>query len=261
MEVGTTWDDNITRAKAGPDARADSIYSINLLKARTFALSESTRFILTGTLGGERFETYPGMGQLNAGLEGVYQYRNSSEFSDATWALFGRLSVMKFQSNLRDGSRAALGVSVSQPLTDRISAFGAATLNRRKANSAVFTTADTSLRMNLDYALHSGATLYFGTEYRVGDMVSTGQATLESVTITKVFVPDDAYPGLPFFSYQFAGSTVLATLGYNVGLSRKSSLDVSWRWIEATPTQRPSWATSPRSYIANQWGASYLLRF
>jgi hypothetical protein len=53
----------------------------------------------------------------------------------------------------------------------------------------------------------------------------------------------------------------LSTIGYNVGLGSSDSFDVSWRRVLSTPDLRPSWATSPASYINNQFSISYLMRF
>jgi len=261
LELGYTRDDNINRSKAGPDVRADNIYSFGLSPSLTFRLSENTRLIATGSFSAERFGSYTGLSNLSAGAEGVYQYRASSEFDAPTWALFAKVSATRYEAGLRSGARTAYGISVSQPLTDRINAFAAASLNSRTANSAVFQTKDASVRFNLDYALRGGNTLYAGAEYRDGDMVSTAQPSLENITIAKVFVQDDAFPGGQFFSYRVLGTTWLTTLGYNMGLGAKGSLDFSWRHVEATPSVRPAWVTSPRSYVTEQLGASYLFRF
>ena len=139
--------------------------------------------------------------------------------------------------------------------------FAALASNQRAATSAVFRTADTSLRFNVDYSMRNNATLYLSGEYRDGDIVSTGRSSLENITLAKVLVQDDAYAGGQFFSYRFGGSTVLATVGYNIGLGAKDSMDFSWRYVQSTPTLRPSWATSPLSYTTNQLSASYLMRF
>lgn len=261
LDAGILWDDNINRAKAGPDVRADSIYSLNLGKSRTYSLTPNARLIVTANLSGERFQTYTGLGNISAGAEAVYQYRGSAAFDATTLGLFGRVSTTKYQTDLRSGASTSFGVSLSQALTDRISGFAALAQNKRNANSAVFNTADTSFRMNLDYAWSRTGTLYMGAEYRDGDIVSTGQSSLENITIAKVFVADDAYTALPFFSYRFGGTTVLTTLGYNWALGPKSSVDFSWRWVESTPLLRPTWATSARSYVTNQVGLNYLMRF
>ena len=251
----------MTRAKAGADVHGENIYSVNVSKSRAISLSGNTRLLLTGTLGGERFQTYNGLSRVTLSGEGEYQYRASSEFDAPTWGVFGRVSGDKHQAALRDGYRYSVGLTARQPLTDRISVFGAVTHNGRHANSAVFRTTDNAVRMNLDYSLSGSATLYMSAEYRDGDVVSTGQSSLENATIAKVFVQDDAYLGGQLFSYRFGGSTVLTTLGYNLGLGARDSLDLAWRRVESTPSLRPAWVSSPQSYITNQLSASYLMRF
>ncbi len=261
VDAGFMVDDNVTRAKAGPDKMSDNIYSVNVSKSEVYQLSENSRFVLSGAVGGERFQNFNGLSRISAGMEGEYQYRGSSEFDAPTIGLFGKITAERYQSYLRNGYRTSLGVSMRQPLTDKISLFGALASNQRFGNSAVFNTSETALRLNADYALSDRETLYATGEFRFGDIVSTGQASLENVSVAKVFVQDDAYPGGQFFSYKLEGRTVLATLGYNLGLGPRDSLDFSWRHVRSTPSLRPSFVTSPQSYIANQWSVTYLVRF
>jgi hypothetical protein len=261
VDAGTTFDDNITRAKAGSDVRADTIFNVNLSRSATVLRGGNTRLVLTGTAGGERFQTTNGLSNMLLTGEAAYQYRESSDFDTPTYGVFGRITALKHQSTLRDGARYAYGLTAMQPLTDRLTGFAALTFNTRTANNTVFNTADTSLRANLDFALHNGGTLYLTGEYRDGDIVSTGKSSLENITIAKVLVLDDAYTGGQFFSYRFGATTLLTTIGYNVGLGARDSIDIAWRRVESTPSVRPTWATSPNSYISNQISASYLMRF
>lgn len=261
LDAGLTLDDNVTRAKEGNDRLSDTAYSINISKSKTQPLGTQSRLVLAGVLGGERFQTYPGLSHLDAALEAELQYRESSEFSAPTLGVFAKLKVEDYESDVRDGYRYSLGLSYTQPMTDRISLFAALASNQRYSSSKVFTTLDTSARMSLDYALSARKALYLSTEYRVGDVVSTGRASLENVTISKVFVLDSAFSGGQFFSYKINGSTWLTTVGYNHSLGSGGAIDIAWRRVESTPELRPTWATSPRSYISNQLLASYLFRF
>lgn len=261
VDAGYTWDDNITRAKLNSDIRGDSVYTFNASQTRMFFLGGNTRLLLTGAAGGERFQTYNGLSNVNLSGEAALQYRGSAEFDAPTYGVFAKATALKHQSTLRDGYKYSVGLTASRPLTDRITVFGALSNNRRSANSAVFQTVDNAIRLNVDYSLKNSVTLYFSGEYREGDIVSTGLSSLENITLAKLLVQDDAYLGGKFFSYRFGGSTVLATVGYNIGFGAKDSMDFSWRYVESTPTLRPAWATSPRSYTANQLSASYLMRF
>lgn len=261
LEAGYTWDDNVSRGRLANDIFADSIYSLNLSKTAIVAAGGNGRFVFTGNLGGERFQHFNGLSRINLGLEASYQYRASAEFDAATWSLFAKGFADKFQSELRDGSRANLGASVLWPWTDRISLFAAISANQRRARSDVFSTKDSSLRVNFDYALGRGATLYWTTEFRKGDIVSAGHASLENVSIAKVFVIDDAFATENMASYKLDGTTLLYTLGYNKGLGPRDAIDIGWRRIESAPGLRPDWATSPARYISNQLSANYLMRF
>ena len=125
----------------------------------------------------------------------------------------------------------------------------------------MFTTEETSLRMNVDYTLRGGGTLYMSGELRDGDIVSSGHSSLENITLATAVMTDDAFPGSNMFAYRLKGATAIGTIGYNFGLGSRDSIDLSWRFVQSTPYGRPAWATSPRSYVTNQISASYLMRF
>jgi uncharacterized protein with beta-barrel porin domain/cytochrome c553 len=261
LEAGAVYDDNVTRAKAGWDKLSDSFYALNVSKTFVKPLTEQSRLLLTATAGGDKFRNYNGLTRLHASGEVQYQFRASSEFDAPTYGAFAKVTAEGFESNLRDGYRFATGVSFRQALTDRIGIFGALSHNRRNASSKVFSTIDNSVRGNIDYALSQNEILYLGAEYRRGDIVSTGRPSLENATVANVLTQDDAYPGGQFFSYRLRASTVLLTMGYNLGLGPQDSIDFSWRHIRSTPGLRPGFVTSPRSYLANQLSAVYLMRF
>ena len=212
-------------------------------------------------MGGERFRTYEQLSRLSGGVQGELRYRPSSEFGSPTVAVFAQAFADQFESNLRDGFRYTAGVSWQQPITDRIALFGAFSHNQRYARSAVFETRDYSGRVNLDYALTPSSTVYLAGEYRRGDATSSAPSSLENINAATVFTADDAYPGRNFSVYRFEAKTFLSTLGYNWVIGARDSLDLAWRRIETTPDSRPSFATSPRSYIANQYSIIYLMRF
>jgi hypothetical protein len=260
-DAGFMFDDNVTRAKDTADIRSDHAYSVDVSKVFIFPGTEHTRTLLTGLLGGEKFVRYSGLSHAFGGIQGEFQYRSSAGFSSPTFAVFARAFAEQYESKLRDGSRYSAGVSMRQPVTDRIQLFGALAHDERKGESDVFDTKDDAFRLNLDYTVTRTGTLYLTGEYRRGDIVSTGQPTLELIDIARVFDLDDAFPGEQLYCYRFDGKTVIATLGYNIGFSSRHSLDISWRRIESTPDQRPSYATSPTSYVDNQYSIVYLVNF
>ena len=150
---------------------------------------------------------------------------------------------------------------MQEAITDRVGLFGAIAASRRNAHSAVFDTSDRSARVNIDYALGGGDTLYLGGEFRRGTIVSSGRSSLDDITIAEVIVPDDAYPARSFFAYRLDATTVIATIGYNLRFGNRDSVDFSLRRIESTPTERPTWSVADDSYVAHQLSVFYLTRF
>lgn len=263
IDAGHTYDDNVSRSNKSWEQLSDSSYNLNLSKRLLrLPLSEHARMTVNAFAGGEKFRHYGGLDRVFAGADAELQYRTSGAFTAPTFALFGNVTAEQYESTLRDGHRVTGGVSVSKPVTDRISLFGALARNWRSARSAVFDTRDYSARLNLDYAITSQSTLYLSGEFRRGDIVSSGRASLENIDIAEVLVQDDVFTREQFFSYRFEGRTVLLTVGYNLPLGPADSLDLSWRRVESTPDRHPGFATTgPRSYVGNQLFIVYLTRF
>ncbi len=261
IDAGYQYDDNVTRSRAEGSILSDSSYSGNIGLPFVFLPNDNTRALLTFSLGGERFRTYDQLSRITGGIQGELQYRPSAEFSSPTLAVFAHGFADQYESQIRDGFRYTAGVSVLQPITDRIALFGVVSHNQRFARSAVFETKDYAGRLNIDYALTPSSTVYLSGEYRRGDATTSAPQSLENIDISIVFTADDAYPGRNFSVYRFKAKSRLATLGYNWSIGPRDSFDFAWRRIETTPEIRPSFATSPRSYIVNQYSIVYLMRF
>ena len=261
VDAGIMFDNNVTRAKLPGEKLSDRIYSANVSKSKMFEITDNLRALVTGTVGGEKFDNYFRLSRATAGIQGELVYRGAADFDTPTFKVFAQSTAEHYQSVLRKGYRYSVGVSVRQPLTDRIEAVGTISHDERYARSAVFNSRFNAARVNFDYTLSPTETIYLSGEYRRGQIVSTGLPSLENLVVADVFVQDDAYPGGQFFSYRFDGRTVLSTLGYNLGLGPRHSLDLSWRRAQSTPGFRPAFATSPTSYIADQYSLVYLIRF
>lgn len=260
VDAGYLYDSNVTRAQDPADKLSDHSYSVNLSKPVALPVSTHTRVLLSANLGGEKFANYNGLTHTTGGVQGMFQYRPSAQFYAPTLSVFARGYADHYQSNLRSGSRNSEGISMRQPVTDRIQLFGAWARNQRNAYSSVFCTEDHSLRLNLDYAATPGSTIYLTGERRHGDTVSTGVPTLALIDLAKALVQDNAYPGGQLYSYRFIATTMVTTLGYNIGISTQSALDISWLRAKSTADYIPSSAVSAPSYVTNQFSIVYLLR-
>jgi len=267
VEASFTSDDNVTRATAA-DALSDSILGVRVNASAAVPMSTHTRAVIQGFAGAERFSIYTGLSRNFIGAQGDFKYRASGEFGAATYGAFVRTAAEYYESDLRDGYRHAFGVSVLKPWTDRTQLAGALAWNVTDGSSTVFDTESVSLRGNADWSFTRSDVVYFGLEYRRGDVVSTVSRadplrTLGFVnTATPNIVQDDAFTDTTRDAYRFKGVTWLSALGYNHAFSGGHSLDVSWRWVQSSARETVAPATaSDLRYTVNQYSVAYLVRF
>jgi outer membrane autotransporter protein len=263
VEAAYLWDNNLNRApEAGPEL-GDHVFSLNAGSAFLFPLTAHTRFLLTPFLETDKLYRYDGLDRVSLGAQADVQYRTSAAFSAPTFALFARFAWDDYHSELRSGDRRSVGLSVRQSWTDRIDVFAAIARNVRDADNAVWDTKDTSVRLNLDYAIGPG-TLYLGGQYAGGDAVSSVGPGFETAVATKATVRDDAY-GRTLFAHRYTARTWVGTLGYNLPLGARDSLDLSFRHARAKPVDQLGGSGytggGEVTYYANQYLLSYLTRF
>ena len=262
VDLGYTYDDNVTLGRTDDDILWDQSLALDASASRAFRMSDNVRLVVTGLLNGEKFNRYNRLSNLSGGLEAEIQYRRSGAFDAITYAAFARGWLDNYASHLRDGSHYSVGVSARGALTDRITLLGELAHNERHAQSEVWNAIDNSALLNLDYSLGDRGTLYVTGQYRRGDVVSDGHATLVNVSLAKVFVLDDAFPNQQWFAYRSAANTWLGTVGYNLPLGHQASLDISWRRIQSTPTANLNFdVQGSLRYVANQYSIVLLKRF
>jgi hypothetical protein len=262
VDLGYTYDDNVTRGRTGDEILADQLLGLNVSASGALRIDDHVRLVVTGLLSGEKFSTYNGLSNLSGGLQAELQYRQSGAFDAITFAAFARGWLDNYASHLRDGSHFSVGVSAHGALTDRIGVSGELARNQRRAQSEVWDLTDYSARLNLDYSLGRSGTLYLNGEYRRGDTVSDGHATLVNVSLAKVFVLDDAFPDKQLFAYRSNARTWVSIVGYNLPLGQRASIDISWRRAQSTPTRRLDFdVQGSLRYIDNQYSIVLLKRF
>ncbi len=260
-EVGYVCDDNVTRASERGIKLVDHFYSVNLSRPIIFPNADHARTLLIGAIGGEIFDRNKGLSRFTGAVHGEFQYRSSAEFGTPVFVVFARVSAEQYQSDLRDGSRYLAGISMRQTLTDRIQIFGAVAHNERNGRNVVFDNRDNSARINLDYSLGAVGTVYMSGEYRRGDLVISGPE-LWGVYNSNAYTKDDAFSGREIYSFRFDGTTTFSTLGYNLGIGSRDSIDFSWRRARSSVSYvAPSWSKAALSYVTNQYSVAYLKRF
>jgi hypothetical protein len=262
VDFGYTYDDNVTRSRGGDAILADQLLGLSLSASRNWRVNDNSRVVVTGTLNGEKFKTYDGLSNLSGGLEAEFQYRQSAAFDAVTFGAFARGWLDNYVSHLRDGSHFDLGVNAHGAVTDRIGFYGELAWNQRHAQSDVWDLHYYSARLNLDYSLGRSGTVYLNGEYRRGNTVSDGHPTLVNVDLAQVFVLDDAFPDKQLFAYRFDARTWVSTLGYNVPLGPRTSIDISWRRVQGTPTEQLDFdVQGSLRYVDNQYSLFFLKSF
>jgi hypothetical protein len=262
VDLGYTYDDNVTLGRTDDEILSDQSLALGASASRAFRISDNVRLVLSGLLNGEKFIRYNGLSNLSGGLDAQIQYRGSGAFDAITYAAFARGWLDNYVSHLRDGSHYSLGLSAHGALTDRIALSAELAHNERHAQSEVWNLIDNSALVNLDYSLGEKGTLYVTGQYRRGDVVSDGHATLVNVSLAKVFVLDDAFPNQQWFAYRSAARTWISTVGYNLPLGHDASLDLSWRRIQSTPTAQLNFQVDGSlRYVGNQYSIILLKRF
>ena len=257
-----TYDDNVTLGRVDDEILWDQSLALDASASRAFRMGENARLVLTGLFNGAKFDRYNGLSDLSGGLEAEIQYRRSGAFDAITYAAFARGWLDNYASHLRDGSHYSVGVSARGALTDRIELSAELAHNERQARSAVWDLIDHSALLSLDYSLGEKGTLYLTGQYRRGDVVSDGHATLVNVSLAKVFVLDDAFPNQQWFAYRSAARTWISTVGYNLPLGHQSSLDISWRRVQSTPTAHLNFdVPGSLRYVGNQYSIVLLKQF
>jgi len=271
VEAGYTHDDNVARAGDIADILSDASFGLTVSKNMTMPLGSNTRLVGNASLGGEKFKNYQGLGRTKADAQVEWQYRSAGDLDVPIYGVFMRLGWDEYESDLRDGYRHSVGVSMRQYLSDRVHLFGALARNGRNARSDVFDTWDYSARLNLDFELSTRSTVYLAGEYRRGDLVSSGRASSALRSLAKAWTSDDVFADSQMTAYRIKGASVLTTLGYNMPLGPQDSLDLSWRRIRsksmhAPDTSAPGYAlgagapATPR-YGTNQYSINYLLSY
>jgi hypothetical protein len=262
IELGYIYDDNVTLGRAHDEILWDQSLGLNASAGGALRIGDHARVVVTGLLSGEKFDKYDGLSNLSGGLEAELQYRQSGAFDAITFAAFARGWLDNYASHLRDGSHYSFGLSARGALTDRIELFGELARNERRAQSEVWDLVDYSARLSLDYSLGRSGTLYLNGEYRRGDVVSDGHATLVNVSLAKVFVLDDAFPDKQLFAYRSEARTWISTVGYNLPLGQRTSIDISWRRVQSTPTAHLDFdVQGSLRYVDNQYSVVLLKLF
>jgi hypothetical protein len=264
IETFVTQDDNVDRGPGAGVNRSDQIYGLNVSRDWSRAESQHTQLAVTADGGAEVFGHHDKLDHVTASVTTRWNYRTSGEFDAATYGIFLRALANGYESDLRSDVGYALGLRASRALTDRMSGDASISGEQRRAQNAVFSGTNWSLKGHLDYAISPADVLYLNGIYRRGDTTLSGIASFENPKTAGGFidVADDAFTADHLRVYRMHARTTVAQLGFNHAFGANASLDLSWLDAVARPTAgTPFLDNIPTRYVDRQWTADFVLRF
>lgn len=264
-ELAYVRDNNLNRAGGDDESLWDSLAQFRVATSTIVPVSRHTRLRLTGALDTTAHDRYPDLNNVALGLGAEYQYRPSAGFSAPTLGLFTRFGLAGYDSDLRSGSRLALGINARKRLTDRIHLFGAVSRNFRDARSEVFDGQYSAAQVNIDYSLGERGLIYLGGEFRRGDTVTSAGRSSPFADLADEVEVDDGYHNRDLLAYRYGAETQMVTLGYNLPLGPRDALDIALRRVRSEPTGEGETgiysASGGSAYFTTQLLMSYLMRF
>ncbi|MFP5307552.1 MAG: hypothetical protein ACLGI7_17250, partial [Gammaproteobacteria bacterium] len=154
-------------------------------------------------------------------------------FYTPTFTLYASAAHAEHASSLRDAAEYRAGGFVQEQLTTRLSARAGWSASWRDARrQRVFAGGARSATLDLDWLATRRLAVYAGYQYRDGDLVSSAADPPPAVLgAARALADDDVFTGETAF--RLSSSAHVGTLGVNLSLSPKLSLDLQTRHVEA----------------------------
>jgi hypothetical protein len=257
VEATYAQTNNLNRASLSNEALSDQLFSIGVSNRRTLILGQQSRVNFKTYLLSDRWRRYSGLDKQSLGIKTSYQFRPSRAYDGTTYSFYADLTHDDYESELRGGIRTGIGISAHKPITNKIHVFGAIQGNKRSADDEVFDTRYDSLRLNIDYDLKRSGLVYLGLQLRNGDMVASTPVASYYNDIAISSAVEDAYTHKTLTATRFKAETNIVTLGYNLSVGRRDTIDFSLLAIESKPEKN----SGNVNYSASQISVSYFMRF
>jgi len=237
VDAGALYDNNLTRAQASADIRADGATSVSAAIGSFFALSGNDSITLTADLRAETYWRFHGLNVVGLGGSATYRHKFGVGL-DAPWIIGGATaSYDDYEGNVRTGARYALRVELGKRFSESLDASFGGVYDRRYAsyNQPVipgisgkpFELSGASAYARAGCALNEKLLVGARLEVRRGDVESTTRPNLEIFEASSAIAPDPTF-GPDFFAYRLRGTTDAATLNGSWALDDRSSINLSY---------------------------------
>ena len=231
------YDDNLSRASAPADVRADWALAIALTASSFAAPGPFDAFMVAIRGGAEGFHRYHGLD--NGSIEATASYRRKWGLGpEAPWVLLeASAAYYDYDVDLRTGPRFAARVGVGkrfgESLEARIALFGE--LRRSPygepdvpgISGKVFNLDGHGIDVSGSYALGDDIALAIGTTWRRGDVVSTASETTQIVSGATAIAEDPTF-GEDLYDYRLRGTTRSVDLTISRALGNRASINLTY---------------------------------
>src|SRR4029453_12215573 len=130
-KVGALYDDNLTRAYAPADIRADGAITLNAAGGWYFALSGSDGLTLTGDARSEIYHRFHGLNLLGLGGTALFRHKFGLGFA-APWLLLAASAAHdNYRGDIRDSDWVEIRAELGKRFTETFdAAFGVSAEHR-----------------------------------------------------------------------------------------------------------------------------------
>lgn len=236
-DASLAYDDNLSRASAPADVRADWGGAI-ALSASSFAAPGAFDALVAGIRGGaEAFHRYHGLD--NGSIEATATYRHKCGMGfEAPWLLLeASAAYYDYDVNLRTGPRftlrAGFGKRFSDTLDARVALFGEV---RRSPygepevpgiSGKVFDLRGHGIDIGGSYAVTDDIAVAISATWRRGDVVSTASETSQVVGKATAIAEDPTF-GEDLYDYRLRGITRSAAVTISRAIGDRASINLSY---------------------------------
>jgi FimV-like protein len=234
-DLSVANDSNIRNAHKDIDIRDDIVADASFRARGGTSVSNLSLITYGVRLNYEAFKTFDTLNNVNFDFNAKYRFAFAGNFSSPIYSVGVKLGGIDSESVMRTSTLFSTSLQMTKWLTDAINMTLGLEHRVRESKSVVFDTTDNLFFMNFDLDLTKTDLLYGTFSFVTGDIVSSGTPDIYIINAADAIEPDDAFGGIANnqFAYRLQGDTNVFTLGYNRIMTRKISLDLSYRYVDS----------------------------
>lgn len=237
VEVGMTYDSNITLAELDDDILSDLSLAVALMQTTTRGIGFDTAWGWNVRADGRTFRDHSDLDELEVGIGLFLRHQPGRGFGAPVIEVGVSAAFIDSASDIRDGHTTQAGAMLTRRLTDRVAVRLGVRHTRRSARSgSVFNLSRNNVFVSADWFPRRNRVVYATWAHATGDVVSTAEPTLKIINAASAIEPDDAFGGADAnrFAYRLDADVHILTLGMNLALGRHRSVDVSVQGLTAS---------------------------